>query len=154
MVFSPRTFQEQDEIIDTLENFISPRMKLIIFDTISSLYRLELVDRKKTFRLNRQMNRQLASLVEVAREKEITVLLTSQVRSVFEDNETYNKQSIEPVAARLLGFWSDLILRLRSTSNPTIKRAELMKPHQFKSASSSCLLKLTNSGMRGSTTAL
>jgi len=150
MVFSPRTFQRQSEIIDTLEKFISPKIRLIIFDTISSLYRLELADRRKTFSLNRQMNRQLASLTETAKAKGIAVLLTSQVRSVLEDKQTHGRQPIEPVAARLLEFWPDLILCLRSTNNPSIKRADLMKPRHLGSVPSSCLLKLTDSGIQGS----
>ena len=149
MVFSPRTFQRQSEIIESLGSFISPKIRLIIFDTISSLYRLELADRKQTFTLNRQMNRQLASLAETAKTKEIAVLLTSQVRSVFEEKETYGRQSIEPVAARLLGFWPDLILCLRSTNNSSIRKAELMKPRQLGLASYSCLLRLTDSGIQG-----
>jgi len=149
MVFSPRTFQRQIEIIETLGSFINPKIRLIIFDTISSLYRLELADRKQTFALNRQMNRQLALLAETAKAKGIAVLLTSQVRSVFEEKETYGRQSIEPVAARLLGFWPDLILCLSSTNDSSIKKAELVKPRQLGSASS-CLLKLTDNGIQGS----
>jgi DNA repair and recombination protein RadB len=146
IMFSPKTFREQNEIIETLESFISSRTKLVIFDTFSSLYRLELIDRKQTFKLNRQMNRQLAYLAEIARGKEIAVLLTSQVRSILEEEGTRNKGLIEPVATRLLGFWSDLILFLRSTSRPTIKRAELLKP-QGSTSASSCLLQLTGNGI-------
>ncbi|MBL7118861.1 hypothetical protein ISS96_02485 [Candidatus Bathyarchaeota archaeon] len=150
MVFSPRTFQEQSELVETLGGFISPRMRLVIFDTISSLYRLELADRKQTFKLNRQMNRHLASLAELAKGKGIAVLLTSQVRAVFEDKRIHKKQSIEPVAARLLNFWSEIILCLRSTRYPAIKRAELMKVHQSGSVSSYCLLELADSGLQDS----
>ena len=150
MVFSPRTFQRQSEIIETLGNFMNPKIRLIIFDTISSLYRLELADRKQTFRLNRWMNRQLASLAEIAKSKEVAVLLTSQVRSVFEDKKSCGHRSIEPVAARLLGFWPDLILYLSSTNNPSIKKAELTKSCQLSPGSSSCLLKLTDRGIQGS----
>jgi len=149
-VFSPTTFQEQGEIIESLESFISSRTRLVIFDTISSLYRLELSDRKQTFRLNRQMNRQLASLVEVAKGKGIAVLLTSQVRSVLEEERNRTGRSIEPVAARLLRFWSDIILCLKSTNNPTTKKAELMKTRQLKSKSSYCLLELTDNGIQDS----
>ncbi len=154
MVFSPRTFQAQSEIIETLESFISLRTRLVIFDTISSLYRLELADRKQTFKLNRRLNRQLASLAEVAKEKEIAVLLTSQVRTVFKDSRAHKKQSVEPVAARLLIFWSDLILCLRSTRNPVIKRAELVRARGLKSVSSYCLLELGDSGIGDSSSNL
>jgi DNA repair and recombination protein RadB len=146
MVFSPRSFQEQYEIIETLESFISSRTKLVIFDTFSSLYRLELTDREQTFGLNRQMNRQLAYLTEIARRKEIAMLLTSQVRSILEEEGSRKKGLIEPVAARLLGFWSDLILCLRSTRSPTIKEAELLKP-QGSTPTSSCLVQLTGKGI-------
>ena len=150
MVFSPRTFQEQNQIIETLEGFISSRTKLVIFDTFSSLYRLELTDREQTFGINRQMNRQLAYLAEISRRKGIAILLTSQVRSILEEERTKKKRSIEPVAARLLGFWSDLILCLRSTRSPTIKEAELLKPQESESASS-CLIQLTGKGIEDTT---
>jgi len=96
------------------------------------------------------MNRHLASIAELAKRKEVAVLFTSQVRAVLEDKIIRKKQSIEPVAARLITFWSEIILCLRSTRNPAIKRAELMKTPQSESVSSYCLLELTDSGLQDS----
>ena len=148
MIVTPRTFQEQGETIETLGNFISPRTRFVVFDTISSLYSLELTDRKGTFRLNREMNMQLAMLAEVAKREEIAVLITSQVRSVLEERQVLGKRSIEPVAARLLGFWPDLILHFGPTDNPRTKRVELTKSPYIKPSSSHCLLELTDSGIQ------
>jgi len=153
MVFSPRTFQEQSQIIESLGNFTSSRTGFVIFDSISSLYRLGLTDRRETFRMNRRMNRHLAYLAEIARGRRIAILLTSQVRTVFEDRNSRKKGMIEPVAARLLSFWSDSIVCFRFTSTPTIRQVELMKPRKAKS-DYSCFLRLTDSGIEEASTAV
>jgi len=148
IVFSPRSLEEQSELIQHFWGFVTSRIGLIVFDTISSLYSLELSDRRETFRFNREMNRQLAYLLELAREKGVATILTSQVRSNLESENTGEEESIEPLAARLLGFWSDSILCLKPTGIPSIKRAELLSPHQLEDVSDFCLLELTDKGIQ------
>lgn len=121
LISRPETFDEQDRVIEELDKRVSSNVPLVVFDTITSLYRLELGSTEETFLLNRRLNYQLARLAQLAKERNSAILLLSQVHGIFRE------PTIEPVAARLLTFWSDLILRLRSTVKPQVKEAILEK---------------------------
>lgn len=101
----PSSFEEQIKTINDLERYVNARFGLIVFDTITHLYRLELSDRKITFKLNRELNCQIATLAEIARTFGISVLLISQVRDRIDNS------GVVPVATRVLKFWSDTIVR-------------------------------------------
>jgi DNA repair and recombination protein RadB len=121
MLVKPSSFREQVEIVDNLERYVSKRFGLIVFDTITSLYRPELVDKKETFNLNRELNRQVAALAQIAKAFDVSVLLLSQVRSVVGETD------IAPVATRVLKFWSDSVIKLTRTGRPNIVRASVGK---------------------------
>ncbi|MGQ9507003.1 MAG: ATPase domain-containing protein [Candidatus Bathycorpusculaceae bacterium] len=124
ILMKPNTFSEQIIVIDKLPEYIAKNFGLVVVDTFTSLYRMEIADHpNKAFELNRELNRQMASLAQIAKTRKIAVIITSQVRSVF--NEAY--VSIEPVATRVLKFWADIIIALRPTENPQVIRAVLEK---------------------------
>ena len=120
----PENFKEQTLVMEKLPNYLTEKFRLAVVDTITSFYRAEVAESpKKTFELNRELNRQLALLAQIAKTHKIAVLLTSQVRSVL--NETY--ESIEPVATRVLKFWAEVIIAMRPTEKPQIIKAILEK---------------------------
>lgn len=139
----PRDFKEQAIVIDRITSYISKSFSLIILDTLTSLYRMEISEKpEKAFELNRELNRQMAWLAQLAKTQKIAVIVTSQVRSVFE--EAY--WEVEPVATRVLKFWSNVIVAMKPTENPKVikvvltKRGEVEKPFQ-------CHLKLDEGGL-------
>lgn len=120
----PADFHEQATIIDQLTEYVNKNFKLVVFDTITSLYRLQIAETpSRTFQLNRELNRQLAFLAQTAKTLKIGVLLTSQVHAVF--NEAL--VSVEPVGTRVLNFWADVVIALKHTEDPQIIRAVLEK---------------------------
>jgi RecA/RadA recombinase len=121
IVARPQSFAEQTEIIDNIERYVNKRFGLVVFDTVTSLYRSELLNKKETFDLNRELNRQVAILLEIARKNELSVLLVSQVRSVVVEAE------VAPVATRVLKFWSDSIIGLSRTGRHGVIRASIEK---------------------------
>lgn len=124
ILFNPLNFNEQSTLIENLELYINQRIVLIVFDTIISLYRNEFGVTEKIFALNRRLNRQLAFLSKIVKFYNVAILLTSQVRS----NLQYNvNKKIEPVAHRLLRFWSQNIIRLEKTEKNGIRKAVLEK---------------------------
>jgi RecA/RadA recombinase len=111
----PNDFGEQSTIIDQLARFLKKDFGLAVFDTATSLYRLRIAENSsKVFELNRELNRQLAVLAQTARIQKIVILLTSQVQSAMNENPITS----EPVATRVLKFWSDTIIALKLTENP------------------------------------
>ncbi|MEM1587049.1 MAG: ATPase domain-containing protein [Candidatus Bathyarchaeia archaeon] len=119
IIFTPSTFEEQSNLIDDLEKFVSGNLGLIIFDTITSLYRAGIVGKEEAFKANRELNRQVATLAHIAKKFQISILIVSQVRSVLTERDAY----IEPVASRVLKYWSSSIIGLFKTSRYNVVRA-------------------------------
>lgn len=124
ILMKPNSFSEQTLAIDQLTNYITKNFGLIILDTVTTLYRVKIAESpEKTFELNRELNRQIALLAQIAKTQKIVVLMTSQVRSSFHDAYV----SIEPVATRVLKFWADTIIAMKPTENSRIINAILEK---------------------------
>ncbi|MBX5328190.1 MAG: ATPase domain-containing protein [Candidatus Bathyarchaeota archaeon] len=120
----PNNFREQATLIDQLTNLIAKNFGLVVIDTITSLYRAKIAESpEKAFDLNRELNRQMALLAQNAKTQKVAVLVTSQVRSVF--NDTYVR--VEPVATRVLKFWAETIIEMKPTEIPQEIRAILEK---------------------------
>jgi meiotic recombination protein DMC1 len=121
ILVKPKNFKEQTALIDQINDYATANVGLIIIDTFTSLYGAKVSEtsiKSKTFGVNRELNRQLAILAQTTKIKKIPVIITSQVRSVFNDQST----SVRPVATRVLKFWADTIITLKPTNNPqTIK---------------------------------
>lgn len=143
ILMRPNNFSEQALVIDRLTDYITKSFRLLVVDTITSLYRAEVAEHpEETFQLNRELNRQIACLAQVSKTQKIAVLLISQVRSVF--NEAYI--SIEPVGTRVLKFWADTIIVMKPTENPRIIKAILEKSPK-RARHSFCHLRIEEKGM-------
>jgi RecA/RadA recombinase len=126
ILVKPKNFREQTAFIDQINDYTTTNVGLIIIDTFTSLYGAKVCEasvKSKTFGVNRELNRQLAILAQTTKIKKIPVIITSQVRSVFNDQSA----SVRPVATRVLKFWADNIVALKPTSNPQLIKAVLEK---------------------------
>ena len=142
-LMKPTTFQEQIRVIDHLEEYITRKFGLMVVDTITSLYRVELGGPKETFALNRELNRQVALLTQIVKTRRVAALITSQVRNAFLGKQV----SVEPVATRVLKFWSDVVLNLELTGQTRVVKVLLEKHVEHKS-SASCYVKIEKTGIR------
>jgi RecA/RadA recombinase len=115
----------------------------MVVDTITSLYRVELGGPKETFALNRELNRQVALLTQIVKTRKVAALITSQVRNVFLGKQV----SVEPVATRVLKFWSDVVLNLELTGQTRVLKVLLIK-HAERKRSASCYVKIERTGIR------
>lgn len=143
ILIKPTTFQEQVHTLDHLENYITKKVGLLVVDTITSLYRVELGGPKETFALNRELNQQIAYLAEIATSRKVPTLLTSQVRSIFLKDQV----AVEPVATRVLKFWSDVVLNFKPTGQTRIIKVVLEK-HPMRRRRVSCYLTINRTGIR------
>ncbi|RLE84185.1 MAG: hypothetical protein DRJ67_10970 [Thermoprotei archaeon] len=117
---TPLSFREQEETLEQLPA-LDPR-DLVVLDSVTGLYRVETVDEERTYRANKELNRQLGYISEMAGRSGAAFLLTGQVRSVLETSQ------VEPVALRLLSYWSSIILKLEKTPWEGMRQATLEKP--------------------------
>lgn len=138
----PASFKEQSLVIDRLDEYLTPSIRLLIVDSVSSLYRAEMGEKQKTFALNRELGRQLAFLAQIAKTRKIAVLLTSQVRNVF----AHGFVGMEPVATRVLRFWSDIVLNLKPTEQGNCLKAILEK-HTERKCPIHCFISMKATGL-------
>ncbi len=101
-----RSFIEQLELIERLEHFITPSLKLIAIDTITDAYRESISEGVSPLRANKCLNRQMAMLYELAKNKSLIVMVSGQVRERPEEGVE------EIVAAKVMRFWPNKIIRL------------------------------------------
>jgi len=142
-VVQPTTFQEQALAIDRLDQYLTPQVGLIVVDTITSLYRAEFdKSKERMFKMNRELGRQLANLAQIARTRKIATLITSQVRNVFLEGSV----TTEPVATRVVKFWSDAVLNLRPADHRNTIKAILEK-HVRRTGPNSCYLSIEENGI-------
>ena len=124
-LFQPEVLREQARIVENMENLLGDQHSLIVIDSVTTLYRVDSVGPREALIHNRELNRQLAYLADLAARYDVTVLLTGQVHSHPEGGFW----TTEPVADRTLQHWAKLILRLRQTKERDVREAKLEKIH-------------------------
>lgn len=143
ILIRPEDFRQQTLLVDQLSDYVNKNFKLVVFDTVTSLYRLRISESpSKTFEFNRELNRQLAVLAQTARTLKIAILLTSQVHTALDRIPV----SVEPVATRVLKFWADTVLAMKLTENPQIIQATIEK-NPANLPSMTCNLRIEESGI-------
>jgi DNA repair protein RadB len=142
IITRPTTFQEQSRAIDSLEKVITNKFGLVVIDSVTSLYRVELNDTAETYSANRKLNRQLAVLTQIAKTCGLAVLVISQVRSV-PFGETVE---MKPVATRVLNYWSDTVLDMRQTGQTRVIKVIREKHPKIKGIGA-IYVKIENSGI-------
>ena len=122
LFFNPMTFEEQKKIFDTLREMVNEHIGMIIVDSVSMLYRLELGKNEEVYEVNSALGRQIAYLVEIARRKKIPVLLTTQVYADFD-----HRDQVKIVGGDLLKYGSKCLLELVKLNN---SRGVILRKHR------------------------
>ncbi|MEK6820143.1 MAG: DNA repair and recombination protein RadB [Nanoarchaeota archaeon] len=124
ILIKPVNFEEQKKAFPKLLNEIKSKgnIGVIIVDGMTMLYRLELAEAIKSRseenirKINSELAKQLRILAEIARNKNIPVLITNQVYSEFlserELKEGKEKQD-HMVGGDLLEYWSKCLIELK-----------------------------------------
>ncbi len=127
ILVKPKDFKEQTAVIDRIQDYTAKNFGLIVIDTFTSLYGAKVCETSgKAFSVNRELNRQLAILAQTVKIRKIPVIITSQVRSVFDQSDG----SVRPVATRVLKFWADNIISLKPTDYPQTIKSVLEKSRE------------------------
>jgi len=135
-ILKPTTFEDQRKSIQKiLKQSQSENIGLIIVDSITMLYRLELAEaRKKDIShvqgVNTHLAEQMRSLHEIARKKDIPVVITSQVYNEFLTEEEWlagKQANTNVVGGDILKYWSKCIIELQ---NPRGKKHAIIRKHR------------------------
>jgi len=137
IILTPTNFQEQKKSFEKLSMEIksTKNIGLIIVDSITMLYRLEFAEaRKKGIEeiqeINTDLVNQVKSLYEIARKKEIPVIITSPVYSghLSEEDWLAGKQAgVNIVGGDILKYWSKCIIELQ---NHRGKKTAVIRKHR------------------------
>lgn len=133
---NPTNFQEQKKLFETLlERIKKDELDLIVVDGMAMLYRLELGDAvksedkdNKVKEVNREVAKQMRTLAEITRKKNIPVIITNQVYSNFltkKDQEAGVERATNIVGGDLFKYWSKCIIELKKQGNK--RKAVLLK---------------------------
>lgn len=120
-LLKPTTFKEQKESFEKLKNMVNEKIGMIIVDTVSMLYRLEMGKTSEVYEVNRELGQQLGDLNEIVRKKEIPVIITNQVYADFN-----KKDGVKIVGGDLLKYGSKCMIELQ-VGHQGIRKAILRK---------------------------
>ena len=139
LFFEPHSFDEQEKLVDKAARLAesSAGVGVIILDSATIHYRLTRKDDEKGVR--KSLSPQLARLLVVARNKQVPILLTSQVYTDIE------KGTFEPLGGHVLLHNAKAIVRLDKVGAST-RRAVIIK-HRHLEEGRRTEFKLTRSGV-------
>ncbi len=137
--FNSYTFEDQKEIIAQLRDLINERIGLIVVDSISMLYRVELGKNDEVYDTNAALGRQIAILVEIARKKNIPVLVTTQVYSDFD-----RRDQVKMVGGDLLRYGSKCLLELQKFNHA---HGLTLRKHRSLPEGKECRFKIVQKGV-------
>jgi len=124
IVITPENFLEQTEIVYKLEFFITQKVKLVIFDSITERYREVLSGKKASIWANKVLNEQMALLKYIASSKEISIIVTGNTTDVISSSSQVGK---DVVASKVIKYWCDNIIRLERKDDERILTVEVKK---------------------------
>lgn len=138
----PTSFEDQKKSFEKLKEIVNEKIGLIVVDTIAMLYRLELGKNEDVYEVNRELGKQLSYLTEIARKKNIPVLITNQVYSDFE-----NKDKVNIVGGDLLKYGSKCLIELQIT--PSGNRRAVLRKHRSIAEEKEIIFKIVEGGIIG-----
>ena len=122
LLLEPTSFDEQKKAFTKLLNQLKKeQVGLIIVDGMAMLYRLELGDAIQTKddsrikQVNREVAKQMRTLAEIARKRNIPIIITNQVYEEFVPEEEWKqgiRGNVNIVGGDLFKYWSKCILEL------------------------------------------
>lgn len=140
----PTSFAEQKKSFEKLKDIVNDRIGLIIVDTIAMLYRLELGKNEDIRDVNRELGKQISYLTEIARKKNVPVLITNQVYMDFDD-----KNKVHIVGGDILKYGSKCLIELQITPNGN--RRVILRKHRSLKEEKDILFKIVEGGIIGTT---
>lgn len=137
LILKPTSFDEQESSFSKmLREIKTNKIGLIVVDGMTMLYRLELAEaikskqESKIREINSKLAKQLRILAEIARTRNIPVLVTNQVYYQFLNDEELRagkEREGRMVGGDLLKYWSKCIIELKSDAG---KRKLLLRKHR------------------------
>lgn len=126
IVLEPTNFLEQTENLRSINMWLRKHheeVDLIILDSAVALYR---VDDMKSYKLSKELRKQIQALSNTARNYDIAVIITNQIYNAFDDE---GNSEVKAVGGDILEYISKVIIRLER-GEETNQRIATLKRHR------------------------
>ena len=140
----PTVFEEQKKSFEKLKEIVNDKIGLIIVDTIAMLYRIEMGKNEEVQDVNRELANQISYLTEIARKKNIPILITNQVYADFEE-----KGKVNIVGGDILKYGSKCLIELQITQSGN--RKAIVRKHRSLKSEREIIFKIVEGGIIGTT---
>lgn len=137
-LLKPMTFGDQTKTIARLREVVNEKIGLIIVDSVSSLYRVEIAKHEGVKAINADLGLQLYYLSAIARKYTIPVLVTSQVYADFEERD-----KVRMVGGDIMKYGAKCLLEIEKYK--TVRKATVIK-HRSLPEYRSVIFEITESG--------
>jgi len=138
ILFSPMDFKEQYVAIKDSEKLVKENVGLIILDSATAFYRVEL-ESKDSMLLKRELANQVTALLGMARKYDVAVVITNQI---YMD---VDREELKAVGGNMLEHISKAIVQLSRTGIGT--RMAVLKKHRSMAEGQSAEFKITATGV-------
>ena len=133
IIIEPTDFDEQKVAINRLSEIVpTTSASLVIVDSIAVLYRLE--EDKDV----KELGRQLAKLLRIARKYNIPVLITNQIYTDIDTGKNV------PIGGDVMRYWAKISIELDKKDS---SRTAILRKHKFVPEGINMSFKITNKGM-------
>ena len=124
MVFEPTNFLEQTENLRSIDLWLRKNhedVDLIVLDSAVALYR---VDDMKSYKLSKELRKQIQLLSGIARNYDLAVIITNQIYTQFDDE---GHSEVRAVGGDIIEYISKVIIRLDRGEEINQRTATLMR---------------------------
>jgi DNA repair protein RadB len=139
-LLKPTSFAEQNTILEKLNKLITDKISLIIVDTMTIFYRLELAKSIDVKEANKKLIQQMSYLTDFTRKKGIPVIVTNQVYSDFN-----KKDEVKMVGGSILGYSSKCIIKLENLTDN--RRKSILMAHRSIAEGKELTFAIINNGI-------
>jgi DNA repair protein RadB len=143
MVFlKPLNFEQQKNAFRKLKDIVNNKIGLIVVDTIGMLYRIEMGKNEDVYTVNSALGEQISYLSEIARKKNIPIIVNNQVYSDFKE-----KNKVNIVGGDILKYGSKCLIELQLT--PQNNRRLILRKHRSIAQEKQIYFKIVEGGVIG-----
>lgn len=143
IVFEPTDFLEQTETLRSIDVWIRKHheeVDLIVLDSAVALYR---VDDMKSYKLSKELRKQVQLLSNIARKYDIAVVITNQIYNSFDDE---GNSEVRAVGGDILEYISKVIIKLER-GDEINQRIATLKRHRSIPEGKSVTFFITSEGI-------
>ena len=140
IIYEPLSFEEQYAAVREVERIVSENIGLVVLDSATSYYRIELEDEETGIKSRRELASQIGFLHALARKYSFAAVITNQVYSDIIAG------GVRPLGGSSLEHISKAIVQLEKTGEGT-RRAILYK-HRSQPEGSTAEFRITAEGIR------